>query len=346
MATHDYNLANQSGSAFRSDLNFALAAIVSQNSSATEPATKFAYQYWVDTSVTPALIKQRNSANDAWITLSEVGGQLLVADGTQAKPGIAFASDVDTGLKRNSANVISIVTNGANRITVKSDGYTGIGTASPTEKLEVDGNVKGTSFIGNVTGNVDGIVGGTTPAAVTGTTITANSSFVGNLTGDVTGNVTGNLTGVASDADDVKRATWSGSATWKDLAAWSATSDAYEHLSNATEGYVQISGNGKLRASGSIQADAFNGTLGNGDVRDATASSSVGNKGTYAFCTLRDSNADRAAGYTASGSVLRYSNANGDVSGIPSGSWRLMGRLSSSSGNSEPQETSLWLRYA
>jgi hypothetical protein len=39
MATHDYVIANASGAAVRADLNNALAAIVSNNSSATEPAT-------------------------------------------------------------------------------------------------------------------------------------------------------------------------------------------------------------------------------------------------------------------------------------------------------------------
>ena len=49
MATHDYIIANASGAAVRSDLNNALAAIVSQNSSATEPSTTYAYQLWADT---------------------------------------------------------------------------------------------------------------------------------------------------------------------------------------------------------------------------------------------------------------------------------------------------------
>ena len=137
MTTHDYVLANQSGSSFRSDLNNALAAIVSQNSSASEPATKYAYQYWVDTSVTPALIKQRNAANDGWITLSEVGGQLLAADGTAAKPGIAFAADVNTGLKRNAADEVGLVTGGVERVTVDTSGKVGIGTSSPLANLNV-----------------------------------------------------------------------------------------------------------------------------------------------------------------------------------------------------------------
>jgi hypothetical protein len=71
MAQHDYNLANQSGLAFRQDLNNALAAIVSQNSGATEPSTTYAYQLWGDT--TAGLLKQRNAANSAWVTIGTLG---------------------------------------------------------------------------------------------------------------------------------------------------------------------------------------------------------------------------------------------------------------------------------
>lgn len=70
MAQHDYVIANGSGAAVRSDLNNGLAAIVSQNSGATAPATTYAYQWWVDTAT--GLLKQRNSANNAWITIGQV----------------------------------------------------------------------------------------------------------------------------------------------------------------------------------------------------------------------------------------------------------------------------------
>lgn len=70
MAQHDYVIANGSGAAVRSDLNNGLAAIVSQNSGATAPATTYAYQMWVDTAT--GLLKQRNSANNAWITIGQV----------------------------------------------------------------------------------------------------------------------------------------------------------------------------------------------------------------------------------------------------------------------------------
>lgn len=71
MATHDYNIANSSGANVRSDLNNALAAIVSNNSSSTEPATTFAHMWWVDTNAN--LLKQRNAADDAWITIGSLG---------------------------------------------------------------------------------------------------------------------------------------------------------------------------------------------------------------------------------------------------------------------------------
>ena len=69
MATHDYNLANQDGASFRGDLNNALAAIVSNNSSSTEPATTFAFQWWIDTNTTT--LKIRNAANDGWVTVGD-----------------------------------------------------------------------------------------------------------------------------------------------------------------------------------------------------------------------------------------------------------------------------------
>ena len=71
MATHDYNIANSSGANVRSDLNNALAAIVSNNSSSTEPASTFAHMWWVDTNAN--LLKQRNAADDAWITIGTLG---------------------------------------------------------------------------------------------------------------------------------------------------------------------------------------------------------------------------------------------------------------------------------
>lgn len=71
--THDYVIANGTGSSVRSDINDALAAVVSQNSSSTAPATTYAYMIWVDT--TTNIVKMRNGANSAWIELFETDGE-------------------------------------------------------------------------------------------------------------------------------------------------------------------------------------------------------------------------------------------------------------------------------
>ena len=68
MATHDYSIANGTGSAVRSDLNNALAAIASNNSNGTDPSTTFAYQWYEDTGDGKLFI--RNAANNGWV---EVG---------------------------------------------------------------------------------------------------------------------------------------------------------------------------------------------------------------------------------------------------------------------------------
>ena len=67
MATHDYVIANQTATSFRSDLNDVLQAILTTNTNAFSPVTKAAGMIWHDT--TNNELKIRNSANDAWITL-------------------------------------------------------------------------------------------------------------------------------------------------------------------------------------------------------------------------------------------------------------------------------------
>ena len=68
MANHDYIIDNQTFPATRTDLNNALSAIVSNNSSSSEPTTKYAYQWWYDTSSNT--LKFRNADNDAWVSFA------------------------------------------------------------------------------------------------------------------------------------------------------------------------------------------------------------------------------------------------------------------------------------
>ena len=68
------NLANQSGASFRSDLNNALAAVLSNNSNASSPSTTVSYMIWADTNANK--LKIRNSSNDGWVDLINLDGTI------------------------------------------------------------------------------------------------------------------------------------------------------------------------------------------------------------------------------------------------------------------------------
>ena len=143
MSNADYVLGNQSGAAFRAELNTILGAVTSNNSSSSEPSAKFAYMWWVDT--TSGLLKQRNAANDAWITIGTLAtanlGHAILADAqtfTGAQRGeitaLTDASSIATNLalsnnfsvtlagNRTLANPTNIVAGQSGSIFITQDG--------------------------------------------------------------------------------------------------------------------------------------------------------------------------------------------------------------------------------
>lgn len=132
MAQHDYVIANQSGAAFRADLNNALAAIVSQNSGAAEPSVTYAYQPWADT--TTGLFKIRNAANSGWITLYQLDGEwstIALEDGSASAPSLYFKdSGTDTGAYSPGVDQFAIATGGSQRVRFNSSGSTFTGAVN------------------------------------------------------------------------------------------------------------------------------------------------------------------------------------------------------------------------
>jgi len=86
MAQHDYDIANGTGAAVRSDINNVLDAVVSQNSGGSAPSTTFSYQQWADTSA--GLLKIRNGANNAWVTVGTLD-QANLGLATLASPNLS-----------------------------------------------------------------------------------------------------------------------------------------------------------------------------------------------------------------------------------------------------------------
>ena len=73
MAQADGVVANGTGSAVRADINGQLAALFTNHSGSTQPATTFAFQTWADTNTNT--LKLRNSSNDGWVQLARLDGQ-------------------------------------------------------------------------------------------------------------------------------------------------------------------------------------------------------------------------------------------------------------------------------
>lgn len=67
MSQHDFDIANQSASSARSDINNALKALASLSSGSTAPSTTYANMLWYDTSNNT--LKMRAEADDAWISI-------------------------------------------------------------------------------------------------------------------------------------------------------------------------------------------------------------------------------------------------------------------------------------
>jgi hypothetical protein len=103
----------------------------------------YAYQWWADT--TTGLLKIRNAANSAWVTIGTLAsanlgllplaggtmtGVLAVTAGTAALPSIAVSGDPNTGIYSPGADQIGIATGGTARITIDSSGRLLVGTSS------------------------------------------------------------------------------------------------------------------------------------------------------------------------------------------------------------------------
>jgi len=175
MAQHDYIIANQSGAAFRADLNNGLAAIVSQNSGAAQPSTTYAYQWWADT--TTGLLKLRNAANNAWITIGTLADENLglsqlansAVQATTSGTAINFTG-IPSWATRITVNFFQVSTSGTSPVQVQI----GSGSYQTTGYLTVATALSGsTSNVGTyTTGFV--IAGSTAPATRYGSLVFTN----------------------------------------------------------------------------------------------------------------------------------------------------------------------------
>ena len=91
MAQHDFNIANQGFSSFRTDLNNALSAIQTTSSGTSTPTGAVAGQLWLDTTsaTTPTLKYYDGADNISLATIDHVGNTVNWLDSTVSITGIS-----------------------------------------------------------------------------------------------------------------------------------------------------------------------------------------------------------------------------------------------------------------
>ena len=137
MSQADQNIANDTGSNVRADINSNLSALFSNSSGAAAPSVTVPFQWYADSN--NDLMKIRNAADDGFVTVGTLSatnfglatvasptftGNVGVPAGTVSSLPFRFSSDTNTGVFTNSADDFSVVTGGTRRAHFDSNGIT------------------------------------------------------------------------------------------------------------------------------------------------------------------------------------------------------------------------------
>ena len=193
----DFSLSNQSGSAFRTELNSILGAIQTLNSGSTAPSNLVAHMVFLDTSTTPATLKIRNAANDGFITL----GTASTNFGLVSASGATFTGDITLNAQSDvrfadsdSSNYVALQAPATVSSNVTFTLPAADGTANQALKTDASGNLGFASFLlatettnGQVvTGGVRGAITTLTDAATIAIDMDDNNNFKVVIAGDRT----------------------------------------------------------------------------------------------------------------------------------------------------------------
>ncbi|MDW9600139.1 phage tail protein [Sinorhizobium meliloti] len=138
MAQHDMVVDNAPGLSVRTDINAALAALVSSSSGTVEPVTKVAGQLWFNTST--GLLSLRNAANTAWIGVaSQLGGTVTL---TSPLSFTGTSAGVGTGLIAVRDSVVTVGAEGNAVFAINKQN-------SATHGLMLGNDGNGAALIGN-----------------------------------------------------------------------------------------------------------------------------------------------------------------------------------------------------
>ena len=231
-----------SGTALADILNRFSDSVNTSNSGASPPPDTTPGMLWLDTSVTPPIMRIRNAANTGWNSIPVSGGAtgspFLLPDGTVSAPGLSWASEPGLGLFRAGASAIQMAAVG--QIT-----HVFYASVPGTSSIGINPRAAGNTYLAmtnqpNGSANYNNLVIQQTAAGgasiATGATGTATR---GNLTLDAPAVVaTGSLTGAGSVQ---VRSGAAGKLSF-------ATTDGVQHaeINGDPSGSVHINANGQI----------------------------------------------------------------------------------------------------
>jgi hypothetical protein len=100
-----------SGTALAEILNRMNEANNSNNAGATPPAATFPGMMWLDTSVSPTVVRIRNAGNTGWDTVATSNTPMMLPNGTANSPSLAFVNEPGLGMYRPGASTTGFTGN-------------------------------------------------------------------------------------------------------------------------------------------------------------------------------------------------------------------------------------------
>lgn len=121
--TASFTIANDAGAAVRARINEVIAALQSTSAGASAPSATVAGMLWVDTSVSPPVLRRRNATNTSWDALLDAAGNLAgIANTAVARTNLGLG----TMATKSAADYDAAI---AAKATLSGASFTGVVTA-------------------------------------------------------------------------------------------------------------------------------------------------------------------------------------------------------------------------